>query len=794
MIEVTAAIIIHQGQILLARRAFHKHLGGYWEFPGGKIEEGESPELCLAREIKEELGVTISVKDFFMENAHRYGEKSILLKSFFCELNSYSDFKLRDHDRYEWVEKEELTDFEVAPADIPIIEALQQVELPAYSTSSPSTGMRRAYYSNSFAGFLKDDDEKIFGTLSKNHTNRTLEELQRNAWVQQIRILKDQLAGLQGTIYFEFAIPRMGKRVDNIIIINNVLFVVEFKVGDGGYNKHAIEQVIDYSIDLKNFHEGSHHLNMVPVLVATKGAVVQVPKERVLSFETAAKANAANLREVLTSYFNSEDMEIDVPYWENSIYKPTPTIVEAAQALYKGHNVKEITRSDAGAINLTQTTACINEIVESSKTNYHKSICFVTGVPGAGKTLAGLNIANERMNADEDEHAVFLSGNGPLVDVLREALTRDEVKTSKHNGEKISKKAAAIKANAFIQNIHHFRDDNLRSDNAPIEKVVVFDEAQRAWTKEQASSFMKRKKGIEDFNMSEPEFLIEVMNRHENYCTIICLIGGGQEINTGEAGLEEWITALKNHFPDWNIHYSNLIIENDNYLKSPILKHWLENHGNSHKELHLAVSVRSFRSEKLSAFVHELLDLNKDAARAIFSEIKENYPIVLTRDLEKAKQWLRKQAKGTERTGLISSSGARRLRPFGIDVKNETSAPNWFLNAKADIRSSYFLEDVATEFDIQGLEIDWACVAWGGNFYHDGSEWKYQNFKGTKWQNINSTVDKEYLKNTYRVLLTRARQGMVIFLPQGSEIDHTRPNELYDGTYFYLRQMGIEEL
>ena len=654
--------------------------------------------------------------------------------------------------------------------------------------------MKRAYYSNSIEDFLTDTQASILGELRLNHTNRTLEDLQRNAWVKQILILKEQLVGLNGQIYFEFAIPRMGKRVDNIIIIDNVAFVIEFKVGDGGYEKYAIEQVIDYAVDLRNFHEGSHKIQLIPVLVATNANAVITQINEVVTFLTAAKANKTNLKEVLSSFFNPTNTHIDIKHWENSIYKPTPTIVEAAQALYKGHNVKEITRSDSGAINLSKTADCINRIVENSKNKKLKSICFVTGVPGAGKTLAGLNIANERMNADKDEHAVFLSGNGPLVQVLREALTRDEVLTAKEAGDNITKKQAARKANAFIQNIHHFRDEYLNDKKAPIEKVVVFDEAQRAWTKHQTISFMKRKKGIDDFQMSEPEFLIDVMNRHFDWCTIVCLIGGGQEINTGEAGLEEWINALKEHYPDWNISYSNLISENDNYIKSSEIRDWIKYNGKSKNELHLAVSVRSFRSEKVSDFVHELLDIRKQTAFGLYNNIKDNYPIVLTRDIDKAKEWLRNKSKGTERIGLISSSGARRLRPLGIDVKNEISAPNWFLNKSDDIRSSYFLEEIATEFDIQGLEIDWACVAWGANFHMSDSAWKYQNFKGTKWQNINKEIDKEYLKNTYRVLLTRARQGMVIFIPEGSKIDHTRPSTFYDRTFEYLKEIGILEL
>lgn len=654
--------------------------------------------------------------------------------------------------------------------------------------------MKRSYYSNTIKAFIQDSDASILGELTANHSNRSLVELQINAWRKQIIILKNQLSEFEGQLYFEFAIPRMGKRVDNIVIIDGVAFIIEFKVGEDSYEKKAIEQVIDYTVDLKNFHEGSHDIKLIPVLVATEAASVNNQRDQISAYKTAVKSNQYNLAEILNQYIKENSQSIDIDYWENSRYKPTPTIVEAAQALYKGHNVKEITRSDSGAINLSKTADCINSVIEKSKNKGIKSICFVTGVPGAGKTLAGLNIAIERKKTDEDEYAVFLSGNGPLVEVLREALTRDEVITARANGERFSKKQAAIKANAFIQNIHHFRDDNLLSDIAPIEKVIVFDEAQRAWTNDQVSSFMKRKKGIEDFNKSEPEFLIDVMDRHSDWCTVICLIGGGQEINTGEAGLEEWISSLKNHFPCWEIYYSSLILENDNYLKSKEFRKWLKGNGISEIELHLAVSVRSFRSEQLSNFIHELLNIQINNSQKLYSEIKKSYPIVLTRNLAKAKQWLHHNAKGSERIGLVSSSGARRLRPLGIDVKNEISASSWFLNDSLDIRSSYFLEEVATEFDIQGLEIDWACVAWGGNFYYKDMDWKYQKFKGTKWQQINKEIDKEYLKNTYRVLLTRARQGMIIFIPESCNKDHTRPATIYDGTYNYLKKIGIEEI
>ena len=663
--------------------------------------------------------------------------------------------------------------------------------------------MRRSYYSSSIHEFLNDPDANIVGELTKNHTNRSLVETQVNSWFEQIKILKDQLAEFNGQIYFEFAIPRMGKRVDNIVIIDNVVYVIEFKVGNDGYAKHAIDQVLDYTIDLKNFHEGSHKVQLVPILVDTDAAPV-LKKQNIgliLSNNSAAKSNRNNLRDIINDFLDEKKEPINIEMWANSIYKPTPTIVEAAQALYKGHNVKEITRSDSGTKNLSLTADSINEIIDNSKKNKVKSICFVTGVPGAGKTLAGLNAAVERMNIAEDEHAVFLSGNGPLVDVLREALARDDVKAAARENIRLSKEEARTKSSAFIQNIHHFRDEYLISDKAPVEKVVVFDEAQRAWTRKQVSSFMKRKKGIDDFNISEPQFLIEVMNRHDDWCTIVCLIGGGQEIYTGEAGLIEWINSLRSHFSDWEIHFSSSILESENYLKTEEVKKWLLANGKCDNELHLAVSVRSFRSEHLSNFVHELLSVEIESSNKLYDKIKETYPIVLTRDFEKAKQWLRDRARGNERIGLLISSGAKRIRAQGIDSESSlrsNSGSNkisgWFLNDKRDVRSSYYLETAATEFVVQGLEIDWACVAWGGNFYFDDDEWNYQNFKGSKWQNIHKDIDKEYLKNSYRVLLTRARQGMVIFIPEASPIDHTRPRKFYDGTYEYLKEIGLNEI
>lgn len=656
--------------------------------------------------------------------------------------------------------------------------------------------MARYFYSNNIASFLVDDETRILGELTANYPLQNLAILQTNAWREEISILKQSIKEFSnGHIFLEFAIPRMGKRADCVLVIEGLVFVVEFKVGDEQYASYAIEQVVDYSLDLKNFHEGSHHQTVVPLLVATNAPArnnnLAISRDNICQTLFANKENLADvislaLAEIASPVINAE-------LWASSRYKPTPTIVEAAQALYNNHSVEDISRSDSGAINLSRTSDCINRIIQLAKTENTKSICFVTGVPGAGKTLAGLNIATQNMKFGDD-HSVFLSGNGPLVDVLREALARNIVATNKEAGSKITKSEASRSANAFIQNIHHFRDYYLDRDETPADKVIIFDEAQRAWTREQLSSFMRRKKGKPHFDQSEPQFLIDVMNRHES-CTVICLIGGGQEINRGEAGLEEWLSTLRTHFPEWNIHYSNLIIEDTNYLNNDELKSWITAKGFQETHLHLAVSVRSFRSEKASAFVESVLNLDEAKARSLYEILRnDNYPICTTRSLDLAKQWLRNRARGSERIGIVASSGAYRLRPLGLSVKHNIDAPIWFLNDKDDVRSSYFLEEVATEFDIQGLELDWTCVCWDGDLYFKNRKWKRRKFKGTKWQKINDDFAQRYLMNAYRVLLTRARQGMVIFVPFGDKNDKTRLSEYYDGTFEYLRKIGIQEI
>ena len=649
----------------------------------------------------------------------------------------------------------------------------------------------RAYYSANREQFFADTPSHILGELTRWH-HFDVEPGQRQAWLTQIEVMRTALAGTNDfTLYFEFAIPRMGKRADAVVIVGRAIFVIEFKEGQSRFEAAAMEQVEDYALDLKNFHEGSHALAIFPILVPTLARTSR-DIQLELAFDHVARPLQLCPQDLgpVIGMFGADHRapDFDVSAWQDSGYRPTPTIIQAATALYARHNVADITRSDAGAINLTRTEAAVNHAIEASRSGNHKAICFITGVPGAGKTLAGLNIATRRSAGKDDNHATFLSGNGPLVDVLREALVRDH--RARTGGQR---SAAERHVRAFIQNIHHFRDEYVHSSAAPSDHVVIFDEAQRAWNRRKAASFMRQKRGLVDFDVSEPEFLLGVMDRHPQWCTIICLVGGGQEINDGEAGLSEWMAALKNRFAHWQVHTSDRIDHPDYDLNHDARAFLTGPRVVLDPDLHLGVSMRSFRAETLSSFISHVVDGDAAAARAACAGL-EHYPIVLSRDLDEARAWLKARARGSERYGLVASSGASRLKAVGLNVKAAIEPPNWFLNGRDDVRSSFYLEDVASEFDVQGLELDWTCVCWDADMRHDGTGWKPHKFKGTRWQSVNDRFLRLYLKNAYRVVLTRARQGMVIFVPKGCDNDPTRDPDLYDGIFTFLQRCGLTAL
>ncbi len=655
-----------------------------------------------------------------------------------------------------------------------------------------------AWYSADLGSFLQTPSERISGALL-NASHFDVTSGQGDAWRREIEIFQSALMGIDGKIAFEFDIPRVGSRVDVVLIIGPVVFPIECKVGEREFHRSDYNQAWDYGLDLRNFHLASHEVPLFPILLVSNAP--DTDHEWQPTHEDGVRpprcCNPTGLRSaLLEALATATGPSVDAESWLAAPYRPTPTIIEAARALYARHSVEAISRSDAGARNLSMTSGAVEAIIADAARSRFKAIAFVTGVPGAGKTLVGLNIATRRRRDDLTAHEVFLSGNGPLVEVLREALTRDEYARKKVEQPRTRKGEVRQRVKPFIQNVHHFRDEGVRtleSGAPPPEHVVIFDEAQRAWDRAKTMDFMKRRKHRPDFDQSEPQFLIGYMDRHSDWAVIVCLVGGGQEINTGEGGISTWLDEVREHFPEWRAYISPELLDSE-YAAG----HALEKlHGLAtvilEPSLHLSVSMRSFRSEKVSSFVKALLDIDTRQARALLAEVAIRYPIVVTRSLEVAKEWTRRNARGSERFGLVASSQAQRLKPYAVDVRVKVDPVKWFLNERDDIRSSFYLEDAATEYQIQGLELDWTCLTWD-DLRFNGHQWEHRTFNAKGWQRIRSAERQRYLLNAYRVLLTRARQGMVIFVPPGDSEDPTRLPEFYDSTYSYLREAGIPSI
>jgi len=662
-----------------------------------------------------------------------------------------------------------------------------------------------AFYSNRIDQFIEEKTSSILGTLTHQagisgfyqqmHT-------QTLSWNEEIKILKHTFLNLiqiipnasSFGILLEYPIARREKRIDAVLIANGLIIVIEFKVGKYDFLNADKEQLIDYCLDIRDFHSESRERAIVPLLVATNGSTFKnVAWESSDYVKNMVFANSAdlveNLRQILKQY-DSETTSLSYSKWNHSDYAPTPTIIEAAQTLYSGKSVIEISRSHAGTKNLTKTSDAVITAIKRAKANNEKIICFITGVPGAGKTLAGLNIAHDKEFQGSDKSlATFLSGNGPLIKVLREALTRDAFKKIKRL-DVDAKKKETERVISFIENVHRFLDHYFNDkERIPNNKVVIFDEAQRAWNKEHSMRKFQRPH-------SEAEMMLEIMGRHKHWSVIVALVGGGQEINTGEAGLPEWGKIIEEKFNNWKVYISpQLKMGNHStgnltlFEKHPINVDVIEN-----RDLHLDVSLRSYKAEELSKWVNLVLTNQPNEAKEIFEEKLSKYQIVVTRDLGLAKNWLKSKCKGSRRMGLVASSGARRLRPYGLDVKLELEEAEWFLNPRDDVRSSYYLEIPATEFGIQGLELDWVGLCWDGDLRRLNNNWDFNSFKGSKWQKCNSVEMQKFIINKYRVLLTRAREGMVIFIPAGSVDDPTRNPEFYNGAATYLKECGVNEI
>ena len=662
--------------------------------------------------------------------------------------------------------------------------------MPKYTFATQSG---KAYYCNSIPSFIKDTSDSIVGQLVRHAFEINTD--QRDAWNNQISEMQKRLedCGMEGDIIFEYDIVRLGKRIDVILLIRHMVFSLEFKNGKDVFTAQDAQQAEDYAIDIKNFHKESEDLYVCPILIATDAKPYPKDQSSECYPDKQVHLQRENIETLIPKLTAISDMygddgEIDFEKWFNSPYYPTPTIIAAAVEAYSSHNLSEIAQSEAGQDNINKCEQKINEVVAYAEKNKKKCVCFVTGVPGAGKTLVGLDVVAKNLDKGAGNLSVYLSGNGPLVEVLREALKRSVKEKKQYNRET----AAAI--NALIQSSFAFKKDNSSHNHPTAENILIFDEAQRVWNQEK----MTRKHDDPALAVSEPHLLYSIMDRHKDWAVMICLVGLGQDIYDGEVGINEWFRCGVNDFQEWEMFYSPDIfgqVEDKNIDRSMIEEC---ERCHSMPELHLKTSIRSFRADKQCQFVDNLLDNNPEKAKEIYNLISERYPIYITRNYSKAKEWVRNQVRGSQRCGVMACSSAQRLKPEGIYVPTEIDVKNWFLAPSYDLRSSNMLEIVASEFKVQGLEIDWGIVCWDADLRRAKKEndWDHYSFRGTKWNKRNKPEQKRYLVNSYRVLLTRSRQGMVIFVPHGvdPEVDSTRDSEFYDGIYNYLLSCGIKVL
>lgn len=703
----------------------------------------------------------------------------------------------------------------------------------------------KCLYIATFKEFLEQESLAVLGSIHNNFHGNTLTTTDE-AWKGEIDILQEVLQPWKednGQIIFEYEIPRLGKRIDVVLLLHGMIFCLEFKVGKKDEFQADIEQVMDYALDLKNFHLFSHNRKIVPILIPTNYKKYttefrpSVYNDDIYNPMITGEEHLQELIANILKHANAINSET-IDNWIISPYTPTPTIIEAARALYENHSVEDITRHEADKVSTDRTINYILQVIEESKTQNKKSICFVTGVPGAGKTLVGLDVAIKQTykngELDKENGAVYLSGNGPLVAVLTEALARDNQKKCSAKGERKYLSDSRREVSEFIQIIHRYRDNMLDKIKNPIENgiveidpakaihlehtgygevehVAIFDEAQRSWTHKRIANYLKRggtygnKLKVANFPMSEAEFLIWSLDQREDWAVIVCLVGGGQEINTGEAGITEWIKALNSMFKHWNIYISDKLTDEE-YADGRVNELLQGNNKVTYAEdLHLSVSLRSFRAETLSAFIQSMLAFRTDASELYKDITRRNYPVVLTRNMDTARAWLRKQARGTQQTGILVTKVAARFKPLAVHIlaQDDDNAVHWFLEDKTDIRSSNYLEDAATEIQVQGLELDYACVLWDADMQYNNGTWNFFKFNGkNKWNPENNKENQKYMLNAYRVLLTRARQGMIICIPKGNSNltpegfpeDSTRLPEFYDGTYEYLKSIGLKEI
>jgi hypothetical protein len=653
---------------------------------------------------------------------------------------------------------------------------------------------------------------EILGTLQQRYAQDGFASQytqQTKAWDGFISVLQAELTALVADcpdaanwgVLLEYPLYRLRKRIDAVILTTNQILVLEAKVGENQFRAEDERQVEDYALDLRDFHAGCRDHVLIPVLWCTNApeAKADCRADPVDGVTPVQRVGTGQLRTVLRRFVSSHShARLVLDKWDAAPYQPVPTIIQAATSIFAGHDVRDIARADAS--NLAVSARRIVDIIAGAKRDCRKIVVFLTGVPGAGKTLAGLQVVHDAVTTGTEDRGdiVYLSGNTPLVVVLREALAQDTVERKRAAGARSGLADERRLIRTRIQHINDFLKQYLSDTTStlPHEHAIVFDEAQRAWDARQGAKKFKRQQ-------SEPALLLEIMSRHTDWCACVCLVGGGQEINTGEEGISGWGDALRNLVgaqSRWAVYGPEDVFHGGASTGGLALGELPAAITSApDQDLRLSVPLRSYRSPAMSEWVKAVLDANLPAAKAQ-AQLLTAYPIVLTRCLNRARTWLRERGRGERRYGLLASSGARRLRADGLgEILQATHGPaiaQWYLNGRDDIRSSFALEVPANEYACQGLEIDFSCVCWGGDllFAPQTGCWLCRRLSGNAWHNVGSVEDRRYVRNTYRVLLTRAREGLVIWVPRGDESDRTRSPEELDATADFLVAAGARIL
>jgi hypothetical protein len=664
-----------------------------------------------------------------------------------------------------------------------------------------------SFYRSTVREYLSLTDTEVLARLSLAYANRGFTSQytdQTLTWERDLQSLRRALEQCVDTVSYacqwgillEFSIPRKELRIDVVLLIGEAIVILEAKSGNASLQAHR--QIEEYALLLHYFHKASAERRIVPIIVSPEAAVPNL--DAVNQFEMFPQLSAYWVRKVIQSPWNHlaeiftkvcccTPEQIDPKAWDTSPYHPVPSIIDAAMALRTGLSIREIAHSEASEYEIEMVRDAIQGIVELARTGNRHVICFLTGVPGSGKTLVGLSLAHSHENKANAIH--FMSGNGPLVKVLQHLFTQE----SRKSGANVAQ--ARAEAKTLIENVHVFARNYTEDDQGPPSNhAIIFDEAQRAWNRAQ-----NKKKFNRDY--SEPEMLLRIMERHQDWATVIALVGGGQEINDGEAGLEEWGKALVASPKEWLIYASPEVIEGGPSTAGHRLFDSVDVTLNiqTKSALHLRTSNRSLRAENLATWVNHVLDGKAEHAASI--GVTDKFPIFMSRDLKDVRKFLKEQSIGQNRCGLIGSSGAARLRAEGLEPNSTFHADypweHWYLADRTDVRSSFQCEVFATEFEIQGLELDWIGVCWGGDFiWSDPAlSWQLRAFRpssNSRWLRIKNADKRTFRRNAYRVLLTRARQGMVIFVPRGNPTDPTNNPEEFDNTAEYLLRCGVSPL